>query len=57
MKTLFEQARAILEYNRKRSKLLAKIGEVETRSAEERKKLRAELEKLDREFSLENETR
>ena len=46
-----------MEYNRKRSKLLKQISEVETRSAEEREGLRAELAKLDREFSLENETR
>ena len=50
MKTPYEQAKEILEYSRKRSQILAQLAENETRS-EVRERLRAELEKLDREYS------
>ena len=49
-KTYFEQAKETLEYNRKRSKILAKIAEREHRAEDEIAKLRAELERLDREY-------
>lgn len=51
MKTPYEQAKEILEYSRKRSQILAQLAENETRSEDERARLRAELEKLDREYS------
>ena len=52
MKTHFEQAKEILEYSRKRSRLFAQLAENAERSERERARLRAELEQLDRAFSI-----
>lgn len=57
LKTPNEQAKEILEYSRKRSQIVAKLAENETRSESERARLRAELEKLDKENAYHFETR